>query len=154
MALPDYEFIDGFDKYGPVGTVYSTTVPQVMAGEWTGMAAPNGGTPSISVLDGLAGIGRRLRFNMSSGFAGSPFGTFRKTLPSNFARIIGGGCFLFPSLPGANMYAGIANFVDATTDQVCVSLNPSGQIEVRRGNPVGTLLGSGGALSAATEYYI
>lgn len=127
----DAEFYDGFDKYGPTGS--QTVATLIAAGEWNTVTTAAGG---VTVTPALASAGYALRV------AGNNVGALRgvsKTLPGNYARIIGGMHVKSP-LTGAQI--GLA-FGDAGTDQLTILVNATtGTVQVRRGTHAGTILGT------------
>lgn len=129
MANPDFEFIDGFDKYGPTGEPNLAT--NLIAGEWN---TANGiATADSGIVAALSGTGYALKLRRASL---STAATFTKTLPGNYARIIGGFTFASPlSVAGQGVV-----FLDGATAQLSITVNTSGQIEVRRGTFTATLI--------------
>lgn len=143
----DAEFIDGFDKYGPVGGVYATfdgyanLLSMLLAGEWTSFLA-FGDTPSlnISIVPALSGPsgGTALSLNnQSGGFGGEMY--LSKTLAASYARMIAGAKVQFPAAG-----AGFCLAHNGTV-QVSIYATSSGQVAVNRG-PV-----SGGTQIAITS---
>lgn len=127
MALPDYVFTEGYDKYGPVGSNPTTLAAQ---GEWSIYSGNAGG---ITIVAALAGTGYAARFATGGSNA---FNGFIKSLPASYARAIGGFCFssAFGNGPGG------ITLDDTGTAQVSVVINGSGYIEVRRGDVLGTVI--------------
>ena len=139
MALPDYTFLDGFDKYGPSRNVGPGSLNgdlfTAMAGEWTTLN--RGGNGRVIIVSPLSGDGHAL--SVSAGGAGS-FARLNKILPTNYARIIGGLTMQVDTIAGAGYV-----FVDNGTDQLAISINgATGHPEVRRGSQSsGTLIATG-----------
>lgn len=129
MALPDYVFTEGYDKYGPVGVADFTT--RAAQGEWNTYSGNAGG---LTIVNSLVGPGYAARFAT----AGNPnaFNGFTKNLPASYARAIGGFCF---SSAFGNGPVGITLY-DSGTAQVSVVCNGSGFIEVRRGDNISTVI--------------
>jgi len=127
MALPDYVFTEGYDKYGPIGSDPTTKAAQ---GEWNIYSGNAGG---ITIVASLAGTGYAARF--ATGGANA-FNGFIKSLPASYARAIGGFCFssAFGNGPGG------ITLDDTGTAQVSVVINGSGYIEVRRGDNISTVI--------------
>lgn len=125
MADPDYELIDGFDKYGPpsVAGNPNNSDDGLVLGEWTVVA----GTQYI-VSPLVSGKGYALRNNS----------TMYKTIAGNCARSI--GCLYFRR----SVVTACAPFLlsDAGTDQCCLSIDTSGNLTFRRGGVAGTILGT------------
>jgi len=113
MAEPDYEFMDGFDKYGIIGTDFGIAL--IDDNEWSS----TGGTLNIAAA--LVGNGTCLA-------AGSTGPSVSKTLPSNYARCIG----------GVTLKVAFASFSttislnDGGTNQMQVIVNSTGALSVAR----------------------
>lgn len=134
----DAEFIDGFDKYGPVGGAYitggalPTLLSLLLSGEWTTFLA-FGDSPQLSLnvvapLSGPAG-GKALHiYNIAPGFGGEMY--LSKTL-ANYQRIIAGFAVNFGA-PGAGFCIANNGVV-----QVSVFGLSTGQIQVNRGSIAG-----------------
>lgn len=144
----DYEFIDGFDKYGPIGTVLFTTsgtFPTIMSGEWT----TNTSTSNGQIQGALGGTGGCLQLNSNSGSGGQ---RFVKTVPNNFAEFIGGMAVQQNTIANTTMLMG---FHDSGTPQFSLCLESDGTIGARRGTESGTLIAkSTQTLSPNTTFYI
>src|SRR5215467_5869845 len=130
--------MDGFDKYGGVNS-NSTSVQALMQQEWTSTAAS-----AISLVAGLSSTGNA--FNMGS--AGT---SLTKTLPGNYARLIGGLRF-------SSTLAQIVGvqFLDSAANQAAISINNTGTISVRNGiYNGGTILGtSTTTITANSVHYL
>lgn len=156
MAL---RFLDGFDKYGPIGTAGGTaaTLAALMisgqgittnSGAWTGTAFVGSGT--MAIVAGLSTPGTALQLSASS--TGSS-AILKKTTATNFARMIGGVRVNVGSLAGTS---GI-ECLDGAGIQASWQINPTtGTISVMSGGiVVGTVLGTSAlAMSANTTHYI
>jgi len=136
MALPDYIFTEGFDKYGPTGEPnISTNI--TLFGEWTS-AILNSGPGGMNLVAALSGTG----YALSISEAGSSGGTLlNKTVSGNFPRVLGGYTFSVATLSGGNQQG--IQFNDGSTAQLSIGINDSGHIEVRRGGfASGTVIGT------------
>jgi len=136
-------FFDGFDKYGPAGqTTPSPT--SLLTAEWT-TAPPSVSTSGISIVAGLSATGQAVQFG-SGGFTYN----LLKTIP-NTARIIGGVRFS-GNLAAAG--ACLCRFLDGSAGQCSLTLDVTGSISLRTGAYNGTVLSSGGSVSANTTHYV
>jgi hypothetical protein len=132
----DFEFTDGFDKYGPVGTGIGIGN---FAGEWTSMS--NGST-TVSIAASLMSSGSSLNFQR---FNSVTFMSLSKTLPANYARVLG------------SVYLNVGDMVnhfpsvacgDGGSSQINWLVANSGQLQVYSN---GTFLGQSAlAVSAGT----
>jgi hypothetical protein len=130
-------FMDGFDKYGGVNSnTVTTTLVALMAGDWTSVS----GSPQI--VAPLSSTGQALNF--------SSVGTVSKTLVTNYGRIIGG--FRFSASLG-NSFTGI-QFIDGGSNQCSINITTTGVIRLLNGGLSGTLIGSGGAITANSVHYL
>lgn len=108
-------FIDGFDKYGPIG--YPGT-SALIVGEWT-IAGEN-----MNIVNPLSSTGYALEIGSS---------ILEKTLPGNFSRLIAGVRFQSNLGGMAGGIAGQISFGDAGNNQVSVSiLSSTGWIGIYR----------------------
>jgi hypothetical protein len=131
------EFIEGFDKYGIVGTKIDVSTLGLFTGDWTAWT----GTLSASnnyIAPSLLGAGNALRFEPGST---TSFNGISKTFPANYARMVG-GIYLQSSL---HVLCGV-QFLDNGTAQLSIVVNLSGQIEIRRGS-----IGTGTILATTTQ---
>lgn len=132
MALPDYTFLEGFDKYvrsSSIANMGATQYSQLLtAGEWTSV----GGSTTVYPAAALSGTGFSLRFISTT--AGST--NIYKSLPANYARCLGGVTTQSRLGP-----VGVQFMDGASTTQVNLCWNSSGKLEARRGLG-GTLLGT------------
>lgn len=137
MALPDYVFTEGWDKYGPANTnlsdAYNTSL---WADEWRTITG--GDTHLIQVpLSGTV-IGHGSYRQKASNSGNSPAQDL-KSLPANYARVVGG--FTFKALDAFSQlgltFTDVANGINQLTIQLNMS---SGHIEIRRGWRGGTLM--------------
>jgi hypothetical protein len=132
MANPDYEFLEGFDIYGPANanTASNVSLATRLLARWTTYA----GAPALMYLAAaLSGTGCSL---YCQGGGSSQDFNLNKGFPGNYARFIGGttiSAALVTGLTGITFY-------DAATAQIFIGINTSGRIEVRRGTYAGTLL--------------
>lgn len=146
MALPDYSFIEGFDKYG--NDVMDLTSANVYAalttGEWSGGVQPG----NVNIVASLSGPGYALQYGDG---AGGNFTLF-KTLSNNYARIIGGCTLKNPSMTASSSQKTGFIFTDGTTAQVSISFSATGKLEVWRGSTnTGTLLATGTSVITSSQ---
>ena len=147
-------FMDGFDKYGPAGTMttassggISASSPSLItlleAGEWTTASNDSsfGVFDRLSVATGLSGTGQSLSFSSASGGGNIHID---KTLTTNYTRLIGGFRFQY-NLGDVNPYF---KFRDTTTAQCSVVFLNSGHIALYTG------AGSGGTQVAISSVLI
>ena len=123
----DYEFIEGFDKYGPVGLIScnggATLLNALLtSGEWNSITAIN--TFIVGGLGGPPGQALRLQGTNGSGSSG-----ISKTLAGNLARIIGGAT-ITSDLTGAVGFV----FSDSGTEQLTLTVETSGALTLREGS--------------------
>lgn len=138
MALPDSEFIDGFDHYTGAGNV-TLSVNTLLLQEWNSITNSGGTAPTTFIVDALSGTGYALRFNFANGTFNDHTAYIAKTLPGNYARQIG-GVTISPITNASNHGVGVT-FLDGVTAQLSIVVNhTTGTISVRRGSPVGTLI--------------
>lgn len=128
MALPDFTFVEGFDKYGPVGKTISASD---VAGEWSVVNINNNG--SISLVNSLLGSGVAVRL---FGNGGSGHTQLIKNLPNTYARCVGGFYYSNTLINGP---AGIT-FGDTNTAQLTIGVDGTGFIRVYRGWVDGTVI--------------
>ena len=138
-------FTDGFDRYGPT----NTNDPQVRAllvTDWSSI--PTGAFGTFNVIAGLSSAGYAINIVGAAGGGA----TISKTLPGNYARLIGGVRFSC-NLGAVN--AGVL-FYDASTIQSCVTINATtGTISVRTGGLTGTAIATSTAtVSANSTHYL
>ena len=113
----DAQFTDGFDKYGPTGVTISSATQ--LNGEWTSINNVSQSHSIQAPLFGGVGYSYQIaQFNVVQ------TGSLNKTLPGNYARIIG-GCYYQTTLAGNSN--GI-NFSDGGTTQVQIAVTNTGQI--------------------------
>lgn len=144
MSAWDAEFVDGWSKYGPAGTVLSPSglLNPSMAGDWTGYDVSNG---NLSVVAPLMGAGLAA-FLVGTNAIGGDAGPW-KTLPVNYARCTGTRTF------SANLVAGAQcgfQFRDITTPQLTLTIEGNGAIGFRRGGVTGTLVATGGSVASGS----
>lgn len=142
MALPDYIFTEGYDKYGPLGVADFTT--RAAQGEWTSYS---GDSTTATIVASLVGTGYACRF-VDDGWANHGF---FKNFPANYARAVGGFCVSYTFYNGP---VGISLF-DNGTAQISVVMNSIGKIEVRRGDIVSTIIAtSSESVSQNTVHWV
>lgn len=139
MALPDYTFIEGFDKYTLNGTnrmnfSTATSMLPVVLGEWTSCTRDST-AGSMGFDPPLAGAGASWRQAPGN----STSHTLLKTLGVNLARIIGGVTWQLDGFPGTSSVAAIV-FYDSSSAQLTIGFNVLGQVVVRLGGTSGTVL--------------
>jgi hypothetical protein len=129
-------FMDGFDKYGPVNNNNAAVAALLQQGEWNSTANV------CQIAAPLSATGQAVNFLSNA--------TASKTLATNYGRIIGG--FRFASTLATSM--GI-QFIDGVTAQSGINIASTGAIQLRNGNfSTGTLIGSGGAITANSAHYL
>ncbi len=137
-------FIDGFDKYGPVGSTNNTLLQSLLtATEWTSISASSA---SCALVAGLSATGVALALS-----AGSGTFTLTKSLAANYTRLIGGVRF---SSTLVNPVA--IQFLDGASNQSAIVVNTTtGTISLTNGTYTGTVLGTSAAsVSASTTHYL
>jgi hypothetical protein len=148
MAVPDYIFTEGFDKYGPPGEINIQT--NIVAwGEWSSLLV-NGSFSAITLVAALSGPGQALSI-AEGGSSGNA--VLSKTVPGNFPRIVGGYTFKVATLASGTAQG--ITFSDGGTDQLSIGINVAGQIEVRRGSQFAALIAtSAQSVSAGSVNYL
>jgi hypothetical protein len=118
----DYEFIDGFDKYGPPGMSYPSFQNLMIQGEWTSLdSAAAIVTPPDNSRGGA--------FCLSQG--GINIAGLKKTLSNRYARCIGGMSITYNF--GASIFgAGFALYANGIPT-IQFGVNHIGQLVVWRG---------------------
>jgi hypothetical protein len=138
-------FLDGFDKYGPpVNALFNPTIvtPPLAQGKWTLQNAF--GNPNIA--PGLSATGYAVQLTVGSvGSIG-----MSRTLPTNYARLIGGIRFSAP-LAGD---CGIVFYDNATPQCSVIIENTSGFIAVKQGSNGTTLQLSSASVAGNTTHYL
>lgn len=135
MALPDYTFIEGFDKYGAsnLDSTAGSYRAYLITGDWTSA----GSADSAGAAAALSGSGSSLAWgNVGSG------GNFdlRKNLPATYARCIGGVTFKNLPFSDSTSQKGGVIFFDSTTAQVSISQSSLGKLQIYRGSTNGGTL--------------
>ncbi len=128
-------FWDGFDKYGPVNCQpqYSS-----MGSEWTTL--PTGSGASFVAGRFTGSLALQINYGYTAG----------RTLPGNYARLIG-GIALQPTLSNNS---GI-QFTDGATNQCSVGFNAQGKLVLWQGALGGTQVAiSSSAITANTWHYV
>lgn len=138
MAAPDYEFYEGFDKYGPTGTdLGDTRNTSLWADEWNSV----GGGDTRKIVGALTGvIANHGAIRMKASNSGNSPAFLQKALPANYARVVGG--FTFQALDTFSKFG--IQFLDLGTSVVQCTLGinlGTGKIEIYR-DYFGTLLGA------------
>lgn len=147
MALPDYIFTEGFDKYGPTGEPNISTNLSLY-GEWTSTSILGSG--GMALVAALTGTGYALRI-FETGSSGASL--LNKTVPGNFARVIGGYTFTVGFLSGGNSQ-GIV-FTDSGTAQLSIGISDTGNIVVKRGGFTSTVIATSlSSYSAGTNHVL
>lgn len=131
--MADYEFTDGFDKYGRPGS--TGVAGRVTSGEWTSYNANN--ATSMSIVAGLSATGQALRLTCDGAS-----GELIKTVPGNYREFVGGATFHFNSFAATQL---LHSFWDIGTLQMSLTVETDGTIGFRRG---GTTFATGSTLVA------
>lgn len=126
----DYEFVDGFDKYGPTGANPANF--GLTGAEWTNTITTGSNAPSI--VAALSSTGKALTLSVATNGNSC---SIQKTVGANYARAIGGVTISQTTFVSAA--PGVV-FLDGGTVQITIGINSSGQIVVYRGSQSGTLL--------------
>lgn len=149
-------FTDGFDKYGPVGVYGTALAASMTASEWNTATVTNNAPPSsssggaIGIVAPLAGSGLGYALQFAGGGNGSQQASATKTLPGNYATLIGGVRF------SCSLVANPAQiqFADGSTAQVTITINAStGTISLHEGAYTGTVLATSTASVAANAIH-
>ncbi len=137
-------FMDGFDKYGPNGFNNATVLNTYITQEWTSSSIT--GADGLSIVTGLSSTGQALKLSANSNVT-----SIKKTLPGNYARLIGG--FRFQS---SLVNPAVVTLFDGVTAQCSIVINTTtGTISVYRGTETGTALGtSASSVTANTTHHI
>jgi len=132
-------FCEGFDKYGGPNSNSANVNALLTQGEWTSSSGSGG-----QIVAGLSATGFAFQANTAGG-------TITKTLPSSYARLIGGMRF------SSNLaqVCGI-QILDGASGQTGIAINTTGTIAVRNGSfSAGTILGTSTAtISASSVHYL
>lgn len=134
MATPDFIHLEGWDKYGaPKTNLTDARNTPLWTDEWQFTITGSGiylDNPTNGVVPGHASL------QLRSANAGGSSSRIQKSLPNNYARVVGGfTALMVDSFSQCGML-----FMDAGTTQLTLLLNNStGHIEVRRGD-WGTLI--------------
>ena len=138
MALPDYTFIDGFDKYGTaiMDNTDAGLDGMIIRGEWNGITGDARG-----ITTALTGTGYALEIGNLG--AGGRFG-LTKYLPASYARVLGGITLRnWPMTNTGSQKAGV-EFLLGASAQMSISMDLTGRLQVYRGSASGgTLLATG-----------
>lgn len=134
MALPDYTFIEGFDKYGAdTSEITSAAFRSALTmGEWSSASVADLAGPAPSLSAG----GYSLAWGHSAG------GNYdlRKTLGSTYPRCLGGTTLKnLPFTDNTSQKGGIV-FLDGATAQVSISQSSLGKLQIYRGSTNGGTL--------------
>jgi hypothetical protein len=128
-------FWDGFDKYGLLNSIPSTSS---MGSEWTNL--PSNGNPSFVAGRFTNSLALQLGFGYSAG----------RTLPGNYPRLIG-GVAMQPTLSSSS---GVL-FADAGTNQCSVGFNAQGKLVLWQGGIGGTQIAiSSTSITTNTWHYV
>ena len=131
-------FMEGWDKYGLVNSVFNNVLDLLTAGDWTSST-----NQTMTLVAGLSGTGG-FALQIGSG------GNITKVLPSNYGRIIGGVRF-----QNAASGSGGIQFMDGASAQFSIQMGTTSFITVRNGLIAGTVLGTSSvAPSAGTTHYL
>ena len=139
------QFIEGFDKYGPVGMNCYSSIPTLNSlmcttGLWnlgTGPSSSAAANPAIvASLNGVSGSAYALiYYGASSGW----FTCLGRSLNASVSRLVGGIRFEFTAL---NNYGMAIAFYASGTAKSGIQVNAAGTISVCSGAPAGTQLGT------------
>lgn len=132
-------FLEGFDKYGADNSNSAAVGAMLIAGEWT--STPGS---TLNLVAPLSATGQALQIAFNGNFA------LAKTLPANYARLIG-GVRISSNLGGAATGGGIG-FYDGATQQAAIKINSSGLITLNGG--VGLLATSSASVAANSTHYL
>jgi hypothetical protein len=137
MALPDYVFTEGWDKYGPVNTsIWDTYNVALTVDEWRSIGGGDTHYIEVPLSGTVTGHGS---YRQKASNSGNSPAQDLKSLPANYARVVGG--FTFKAVDSFSQNG--LTFVDvaAGVNQLTIQLNmSSGHIEIRRGWRGGTLM--------------
>jgi len=139
MSAWDYEFIEGWDKYGPNRVLANTLAP--FAGEWNSWASA---ITTWQLVNSLLGPGQALQY-----FSGAQFPGPSKTLPGNYARMKG-TLYFNTGLTGTLAFQG----QDGISPQFSVTVESTGKLGARTGAASGTLLGTSTASLTANTTHV
>lgn len=130
-------FLDGMDKLGPANTNSAAITSAIVLGEWTTTSG------TFAVVAPLSATGQALKLSGTN-----PLLT--KTLTANYARLIGGVRFSSTQVSQTYLIA----FRDGATAQCTITLETTGVIQLRNGSNSGTVITSGGSISASSTHYL
>lgn len=127
-------FIDGFDKYGPAGNVNAASA---IVGEWSGTAP--------TIVAPLSSLGYAIQIPNSSMSA---------ALPSSLARI--SGSIRFQIAPGSTTGNSRLFFQNGASSVFSINFDAGagGQIQLRTGSVIGTIVNSGGAVGTGATHVL
>lgn len=137
MADPDFEFTEGWDKYGNVNNNLGDSLnTSLWADEWNTIQI--GGGALVRMEAALNGV---ILNHCSAAFraagSGNTGANMAKNLPANYARVVGG----FTTKINDGFSVGGVVFYDGVTAQCSININnATGKVEIRRGFLGGTLL--------------
>ena len=137
MADPDFVFMDGFDKYGPVNTNGEQFIRALNnSGEWSGFQANSSwdvNYKAAAPLGSSTGCSLQIYDSDSSLLSLNVY----KTVPGNYPRTIGGVYFKSSAL---NYIYQVVNFsdVNGNATQLYIAVDTAGKLGVWRGNFAGT----------------
>lgn len=113
-------FLDGFDKYGPIGEANPSAAALVVQGEWTS----TGGSPTI--VAGLSSQGQAIQFTAAASQQIS------KTLAASYSRLIGGFRFQCLGIGGGNP-TNLIQFWTGVSNVCAIQALNSGTIQLQTG---------------------
>lgn len=137
MALPDYTFIDGFDKYGTniMDNTDSGLDDMVIRGEWQDITGD-----AMGITTALTGTG----YALTIGHIGAGTPSLTKYLPAAYARSIGGVTLRGWPLTNSGAEKGAIQFLSGASNQMAISMDATGRLQIYRGSKNGgTLLATG-----------
>src|SRR6266446_8763471 len=123
---------DGFDKYGPTGTVSPAVTTLLTQGEWTSTTGS-----AFTIVAPLSTTGNALNINASNQ------GYIQKTLAGNYSRLIGG--FRFQTTLASNTYTVGIVLLDGANLQCSAGIDTSGHPTIRAGNLSASAVGTSGS---------
>lgn len=142
MADPDFVFMDGFDKYGPVNTNGEHFIRAIgNSNEWSGFGTNSSWETNFkagSPIGTTGGCSFQTYDNDASVYGVNIY----KNLPANYPRTLGG---VYYKSNGLNYIYQVVSFYDVTgsATQLYIGVDTSGKLGVWRGNYPGTRIATG-----------
>lgn len=138
MALPDYTFIDGFDKYGTniMDNTDAGLDGIVIRGEWSDLSGD-----AMGITTALTGSGYALEIGNLG--AGGRYG-ITKYLTASYARVLGGVTVRNLAMTNTGSQKTGIGFMSGASYQLSISFDLTGRLQLYRGSSDGgTLLATG-----------